>query len=142
MAERLVKEAAKLYMDIRTGTAQENIKQLQLRSDSLLFLLNNKSYSTAASQPLDVNPGLKTAIVPVEIGTRDKTVLATLYAEVVKNLEASKLLLSQQTPVIQVLDKPGYLLKDKKMGSILFGVIGAFVGFLFCIIILFLKLML
>ena len=114
MSERLVDEARKLYLDIRIGTAQENIQQLQQRSDTLLLLLNNKSYSTAASQPLDVNPGIKSAIVPVEIATRDKTVLATLYAEVTKNLEASKLLLSQQTPVIQLLDRPGYLLEDNK----------------------------
>src|SRR5690348_11146400 len=82
MAERLVDAASKLYLDIRTGTAKENIAQLQRRSDSLLILLNSKSYTAAASQPLDINPGIKTAIVPVEIATRDKTVLATLYAEV------------------------------------------------------------
>jgi hypothetical protein len=114
MTERLVDEASKMYLNIRVGTAQENIKQLQKRSDSLLILLNSKSYAAASSQPLDVNPGIKTAIVPLEIASRDKTVLATLYAEVTKNLEASKLLLSQQTPVIQLLDHPGYLLEDNK----------------------------
>lgn len=116
MSERLVLEAGNLYLDIRTGTAKENIAQLQRRSDSLLILLNSKSYRAAASQPLDINPGIKTATVPVEIATRDKTVLATLYAEVTKNLEASKLLLSQQTPVIQLLDQPAYLLDDHKKG--------------------------
>ena len=77
-------------------------------------MLNNKSYRVAASQLLDINPGIRTAAVPVEIASRDKTVLTTLYAEVVKNLEASKLLLSQQTPVIQVLDRPSYLLDGHK----------------------------
>jgi hypothetical protein len=126
MAERLVAEAGNLYMDIRTGTAKENIAQLQRRSDSLLILLNSKSYSAAASQPLDINPGIKTAIVPVEIATRDKTVLATLYAEVTKNLEASKLLLSQQTPVIQLLDQPSYLLDDHKKSWLFLAFVGAF----------------
>ena len=116
LAERLVAEASKLYLDIKVGTAQQNIASLQQRSDSLLLLLNYKSYATAANQPLDVNPGIRTAIVPTEIANRDKTVLATLYAEVTKNLEASKLLLSQQTPVIQTLDKPGELLDDHKKG--------------------------
>lgn len=116
MTERLIEEAGKLYLDIRTGTAQENIRQLQRRSDSLLLLLNNKSYSAAASQLLDINPGIRSAIVPTEIAIRDKTVLATLYAEVTKNLEISKLLLSQQTPVIQLLDRPEYLLDDNKKG--------------------------
>jgi hypothetical protein len=112
MTERLVDAASKLYLDLRIGTAEINIRQLQRRSDSLLMLLNNKSYAAAASQPLDINPGIKTAAVPVEIAMRDKTVLGTLYAEVTKNLEASKMLLSQQTPVIELLDKPEHLLKD------------------------------
>jgi len=116
MTERLVEEASKLYLDVRVGSAQENISNMQRRSDSLLYLLNNKSYRAAASQPLDLNPGIRTAIVPTEIANRDKAVLATLYAEVTKNLEASKLLLSQQTPIIQLLDRPGYLLHDNKKG--------------------------
>ena len=114
MTERLVDAASKLYLDLRIGNAQSNIRQLQRRSDSLLMLLNNKSYSAAASQPLDINPGIKTAAVPVEIAMRDKTVLGTLYAEVTKNLEASKMLLSQETPVIELLDRPESLLKDMR----------------------------
>lgn len=132
MSERLVNAAANLYMDVRTGTAQENIRELQRRSDSLLYLLNIKSYSTAASQPLDVNPGVRTATVATEIGLRDKTVLATVYGEVTKNLEASKLLLSQQTPIIQLLDRPGYLLEDKRMGLLFLSVVFSFVAGLIC----------
>lgn len=133
MTERLVEEAGKLYMDIRIGTAQENIRQLQRRSDSLLVLLNNKSFSAAAIQPLDINPGIRTAAVPVEIASRDKTVLATLYAEVTKNLEVSRLLLSQQTPVIQLLDKPGLLMDDNKKGIIYFIVVFSFVAGMICL---------
>lgn len=112
----LVEEAVKLYNSIKTGTAEANIHQLQRRADSLLFLLNRKSFVAAASQPLDINPALHTAIVPSEIANRDKTVLTTLYAEVTKNLEASKLLLSQETPIIQVLDRPQFLLDANKKG--------------------------
>lgn len=128
MSERLVKEAAKLYLDIKVGTAEANIAQLQHRSDSLLILLNRKSFAVAASQLLDVNPAARTAIVPTEIANRDKTVLATLYAEVTKNLETSKVLLSQQTPVIQILDSPGYLLENKKKGRLFLMVVVSFVA--------------
>lgn len=119
MTESLVDEASKLYLNIKVGRAETNIKDLERRSDSLLYLLNRKSYTAAASQPLDINPAIKTATVPVEIASRDKTVLATLYAEVTKNLEASKLMLAQQTPVIQVLDSPGLTLKNQKKGIII-----------------------
>lgn len=125
MTERIVDAASKLYFDIKTGNAQANIAQMQRRSDSLLSLLNRKSFTAAATQPLDINPGIKTAIVPVEIATRDKAVLATLYAEVTKNLEASKLLFAQQAPVIQLLDRPSALLDDHKKGLAFLLIIGA-----------------
>ncbi|TXJ24989.1 MAG: hypothetical protein E6Q24_15715 [Chitinophagaceae bacterium] len=120
MSERLVSEAAQLYLDVKIGTAEMNIRQLQARADSILILLNRKSFSVAATQPIDVNPGLRSQIVPTEIATRDKTVLSTLYAEVVKNLEASKLIMSQQAPVIQVIDSPSQLLEDQKKGKTIF----------------------
>ena len=77
---------------------------------------------------------MRAAIVPSEIANRDKTVIATLYAEVTKNLEISRELLSQQTPVIQVLDQPGELLPDNRKGLaflvIIFSIVAAmlFVG--------------
>jgi len=128
MAEGLVDEAARLYLDIKTGTAEANIASLQHRSDSLLALLNRKSFTAAATQQIDPNPALRTAIVPTEIATRDKTVLATLYAEVTKNLEASKLILSQQTPVIQLLDRPPYLLDNNKKGILFLTVVFGFIA--------------
>lgn len=116
LAERLVEEASSLYLNIKVGMAETNIAQMKYRSDSLLVLLNRKSFTAASSQPIDVNPALRSAVVPAEIATRDKTVLATLYTEVTKNLEASKMILSQQTPVIQLLDRPSFLLNDNKKG--------------------------
>lgn len=139
MAERLVEEASKLYLNIKTGTAQSNINQMQRRSDSLLALLNRKSYTAAVSQPLDFNPGIKTLNVPVEIANRDKTVIATLYTEVTKNLEVSKLLLSQQTPVIQLLDGPGSYLKDSKKGIVYLIIVFAFVSSIICITLISIK---
>lgn len=128
MSEGLVNEAANLYLAIKTGTSEANIASLQRRSDSLLLLLNRKSFAAAATQQNDLNPALRTEVVPTEIANRDKTVLATLYAEVTKNLEASKLLLSQQTPVIQLLDTPSVLLDDNKKGILFFTVIFGFIG--------------
>ncbi|WP_132051638.1 GumC domain-containing protein [Pseudocnuella soli] len=130
VTQRLVEEASKLFLEVKTGTAEANIRELQRRADSLLLLLNRKSFTAAASQTLDINPGLRTATVPTEIATRDKTVIATLYSEVVKNLEASKLILSQQTPVIQMLDMPGLTLKDTRKGLSFILVVGAMVGLL------------
>ncbi|MBL7768572.1 MAG: hypothetical protein JNK20_06345 [Flavipsychrobacter sp.] len=137
--ERIIRSSAELYYTIKTGITEANIQKLQRKSDSLLSLLNNKSFVAAGVAPLDANPGLKTTLVPTEIANRDKTVIATLYAEVTKNLETSKVLLSQQSPVIQILDRPGESLFDnkKKISTLL--IIGILVGFVFGATLIFLK---
>jgi len=118
MTERLVDEASSMYLEIKVGTEQKNIMTLQRRSDSLLSLLNRKTYTAAAVQQIDLNPGIRTANVQTELAGRDKMIIATLYSEITKNLETSKLLLSQQTPIIQILDRPGLALSDNKKSLI------------------------
>jgi uncharacterized protein involved in exopolysaccharide biosynthesis len=143
LVERLVDAASKLYLDVKTNNAQANIADLQRRSDSLLILLNRKSYSVATSQPLDFNPGIRSAIVPSEIATRDKAVLAALYGEVAKSLEMSKLMLAQQSPVIQILDRPSILLNDNKRGLtfliLAFSFVAGFLGLVFLGLLYFLS---
>lgn len=125
---RMVQEAKNLYLDIKTSTAQANINRLQRKADSLLAILDGKSYAVASTQLLDVNPGMKAAIVPTEIASRNKTVIATLYGEVAKNLEASKMIFAQQAPVIQDIDYPTISLPDNKVeiqvSTLIFSAIG------------------
>ena len=58
-----------------------------------------------------------------------------MYLEIIKNLELSKLTLLNQTPIINIIDKPILPLKQDKRSkskfAILFGFIGGFltVGF-------------
>ena len=127
LTERVVEASKKLYIDLKSGTAQANVNRLQRRADSILALLNNKSYQTASSQILNPNLAMREALVPTEISTRDKTVLGTLYAEVVKNLETSKILLSQQTPVIQIIDNPEFPLVNDKKGRMISVITGMFI---------------
>lgn len=117
MSQRIVEEAKLLYIDIRVGNALSSISRLQAKADSLEALLNRRTYSAASSQVIDANPGINATRVPVEIATREKTVAATLYAEIVKNLEASRMMLAQQTPVIQIIDYPDMTAKDNLTGQ-------------------------
>ncbi|HAK12754.1 MAG TPA: hypothetical protein DCO78_12995, partial [Chitinophagaceae bacterium] len=61
---------------------------------------------------LDANIAFKTAAVPGELTQRQKTLAYALYTEVTKNLEASRMSLAAQTPVINLLDTPKYPLED------------------------------
>ena len=98
----------------------QNVVKLQNKADSLVAVLNNRTYDVASSQQqlVDINPALRTAPIVAEINSRDKTITATLYAEVVKNLELSRTLLSQETPVIEVVDQSSLPLDREEIGKI------------------------
>ena len=116
MAERITQETKNLYVNIKTSTTQKNIERLQQKADSLLILLNGKSYETAEIQVLNANPAMKTVNVPSKLASRNESIIGTLYTEVVKNLEMAKTNLMLQTPVIQILDEPTLPLENTKFG--------------------------
>ena len=84
---------------------------------------------------LDINPAYPTANVGIELKQRDKMVLQTIYAEIVKNLEISRTMLIQETPTFQVVDEPELPLKKNSTGyliSIIYGgLIAGILGMLY-----------
>jgi hypothetical protein len=141
LVERVIDDAKAMYVQLKTNNSSINVRRLEKKADSLLRLLNVKSYQTAGSVVIDVNPGLKTLSVPTELNQRDKVVLQTLYGEVVKNLEISRIALMQQTPVIEVLDEPTFPLTDKSKKLPFYIVISFVLGALLSVGVLLLRLM-
>jgi hypothetical protein len=136
--ERLVQKGTERYVQSKIKIKAANVALLQKRADSLGALLNRNTYTAAAAQQVlvDVNPALRTAPVAAEISTREKMMIATIFGEVVKNLELAKFTLQQETPVIQVVDRSYLPLKKEKesklKGLLLGGILAGFltVGFL------------
>lgn len=135
--ERLVKEATEFYVATKTQRSKINVSKLQEKADSIEKLLNTKTYSLAASQDMNLNPARNMAAVNTELVTRDKVLLQTMYIEVVKNLELSKIAMNQETPVIQVIDTPILPLEDEKISKLKGLIIGGFLGgfLILCILI-------
>jgi hypothetical protein len=129
-AERLLKETTTYYVNVKTSTAAANVKRLQARGDSLLRVLNAKSYNAASFQILDPNVAYKSMSVPAEVSSRDKSIVFSIYAEVTKNLEMSRIALVSQTPVIQLLDVPKYPLMDDRKSYLFLAFAGLFAGLL------------
>lgn len=127
--DELVAIAVKRYIDLKTTRQQKTVDKLQARADSIGNLLSKKTAASASLQTssatMDVNPLYKTnTIVATELTTRDKAMLATVYAEVVKNLELAKFTLSQETPVIQIVDTISLPLKASKKGELKLFILG------------------
>jgi hypothetical protein len=129
-AERLLKETTTYYVNVKTSSALANVKRLQARGDSLLRVLNAKSYTAASFQILDPNVAFKSMSVPAEVSSRDKSIVFSIYAEVTKNLEMSRIALVSQTPVIQLLDVPKYPLMDDRKSYAFLGIAGLLAGLL------------
>jgi hypothetical protein len=127
-AERLLKETTTYYVNVKTSSALANVQRLQARGDSLLRVLNAKSYNAASFQILDPNVAFKSMSVPAEVSSRDKSIVFSIYAEVTKNLEMSRIALVSQTPVIQLLDAPKYPLMDDRKSYLFLGLVGFIAG--------------
>jgi hypothetical protein len=109
----IIKIATDFYVDAKVGRLKNNIERLEKRTDSISSLLNQQTYSATedARLLLNVNPADINAPVYSEISQRDKMVLTTIYAELMKNLEVSKAALIQETPTVQIVDQTGFPLE-------------------------------
>ena len=137
--ERLLEEVKKLYFKIKTSNIQDNIDKLQYKADSLELILSEKSIQTANSQVINVNPALRKVAVPGELNQKNLTIAMTIYGEVIKNLELSKMTQAQQTPIFQILDMPKYPLLNSKTRFKNMIVIGVALGFVISLLIAFIK---
>jgi hypothetical protein len=113
ISQRIIKIATDFYVDAKVGRLKNNINRLEKRTDSISNLLNQQTYSATedARLLLNVNPADINAPVYSEISQRDKMVLTTIYAELMKNLEVSKAALIQETPTVQIVDQTGFPLE-------------------------------
>jgi hypothetical protein len=128
-------------VESKTKTKSLNVAKLQRKSDSLAALLNDKTYSAAASQQnlVDVNPAIRKATINAEISSREKAMVLTIFSEVVKNLEISKTMLNQETPIIQVVDQSSFPLEKERVGKLRSLILGSFLAGFVVVLFLLLK---
>ncbi|QJB34117.1 lipopolysaccharide biosynthesis protein [Chitinophaga oryzae] len=134
--ETLVREATRFYIETKTKRSTTSVDRLQAQADSMEVLLNRKTYETARVQDINQNPARQVANVKSELVMRDKVVLQTMYAEVVKNLEISKIAMAQDMPVIQIVDKPILPLDKRKFGKLKGIALGGILGGMLCVLVL------
>ena len=106
--EILTNEVSQFYIETKTKKASQNVKILQHQADSVRSELNNAISGVANS--IDVNPNAnpnRTILrTPSQHKQVDVQVNTAILAELVKNLEVSKVSLRNETPLIQIIDTP------------------------------------
>ena len=127
--ERIIEAAKYFYLNINNTNSQQVLIGLQQKADSLQKLLYQKSFQSVGL--FNSNNGLKAYTANEEISQKDKTVAFTLYAEVIKNIEITKMAQAQQTPIFQIVETPRYPLANKKFTILELILIGSLIGFIF-----------
>ena len=126
--EVLIDEMSKMYITYQTKQANNTLDFLQDRADSVFAQLEQSELEFAKIK--DFNQRIIKAsgrLKELQL-MRDVEVLNTMYLELIKNLEISKMTLLNQTPIIQIIDRPILPLETNELSKSLFGILGGFLG--------------
>jgi len=126
--EILINEMSKMYISHKTAQANNTLDFLQNRSDSVFAELELAEKDFARIK--DINQRIVKAsgrLKELQLMRRVE-VLNAMYLEIVKNLELSKITLLNQTPIINIIDKPVLPLEEEKTSKTLAGLLGGFLG--------------
>jgi hypothetical protein len=137
--EQLVVNGIQYYVDYRSKKTRENVQILQRQTDSVRGILTGNIISVAASSDLNVNPIKQIVRAGVQRKQVDVQANSALYAELVKNLELSKITLRKETPLVQIIDVPVLPLDKKKPGRAMTGILFATIGGILCVSYLVVK---
>ncbi len=128
--QTLVQNVNDFYVHTQISKTYQSVKVLQHQADSVRTILNNSLGTVAATSDAipNANPVLHTLQVPLQKKQIDVQANSAIYAEIVKNLEVSKISLRQETPLIQLIDEPILPLETDKTGKIKSALIGLMAG--------------
>ena len=139
--EALIEQMSEMYVSHQTAQTNNTLSFLKNRADSVFMELEIAEEEFAKVK--DINQRIVKAsgrLKELQLMRRVE-VLNTMYLEIVKNLELSKLTLLNQTPIIQIIDKPILPLEQEFKSKTVLGLLGVFLGgFLSFIFFIFRKL--
>ena len=141
--EKLMTETYAFYSETRTAQSRANINMMQAKADSVRRLYESSLYRSAGIPQVNINPALQMAAVPKIKQDNNAQLYATVYAEILKNLETLKLDLARETPLVQMIDIPRFPLDKVRLGKakamVTGGVLGGMLIVFFLLVRLFLK---
>lgn len=136
--EVLIKNVSDFYIQTKTKKAYQNVAILQRQTDSVRRALNAAISGVASSIDANPNPNMSLQILKVPSQRRQIDVQANtaILNELVKNLELAKMSLLQETPLIQVIDRPILPLEKVRFGKLKGLILGGLIAVFLTIIIL------
>jgi len=143
--KKLVETVNNFYVQTKTKKSAMDVQVLMHQADSVKSILNSaiSGAASAIDASPDANPLLPSLRVPSQKKQVDIQASTTVYAEIVKNLEISRISLRQDIPLIQIIDQPVLPLDNDhvhKVKGMVFGFILA--GFITMVVLVLKRLLL
>lgn len=131
--DQIVKNVNDFYIQTKTKKSLENLAILQNQTDSVRLVMTKSIYGAAAV--VDATPNMNPSrqiqrTAPMQRLQFSAETNKAVLAELVKNLEMSKIALRKETPLIQIIDEPILPLKSTKSNFLLFAFSGALLSML------------
>lgn len=132
--ETLVGRVNDFYIETKTKRSAEYIAILEAKVDSVRDVMSRAIYS--AARVSDVTPNLNPTRQVQRVGPAQEAQFSAetnkaMLAQLLQNLEITKMSLLQEQPLIQLVDQPVYPLPVNQLGKVKGVVIGGFLaGFL------------
>ena len=134
--ENLVSIVNDFYFKTKTQKSGKNLEILQRQRDSVKKVLDTSILELANEDQRVPNPNplAKTNLVPYQKALIEVQSNGAIYQQVVTQLELAKVTHRNNTPLIQIIDKPTLPLKNSKLKFFECLIYGLFLGFLLSLI--------
>lgn len=127
-AEQLAQNAIAYYTEYKLRKSRQNVAILERQTDSVRRILYGNIGEVAAINDLNVNPIRQSTRAGSQRKQVEVQASGALYAELLKNLELSRLALRKETPLIQIVDTPILPLEIEGLGRLRTGLIAAVIA--------------
>jgi len=134
--ENLVSIVNDFYFKTKTQKTGENLKILERQADSVKKVLD-KSILFLAEKDQSIpnpNPLTKVSLVPYQKALVDVQANGAIYQQIVTQLELAKVTYRNNTPLIQIIDKPVLPLENSRLKLFECFVYGIFGGLFFSVL--------
>ena len=118
--EAIVKEVSDFYVLARSKKANIDMTILERQTDSIRCELNSSitGVALANDNTFGLNPALDLRKVPTALRQVDVQTNTVILTSLVQQFEMAKIILRNETPLIQIIDRPILPLKKEKFGII------------------------
>jgi hypothetical protein len=108
IAKYMLDQTSNYFIDTKTKVAATTVRLLKHEADSLGGVIGGTFTSNAATldRTFNLNPSISVQRSGLMFNQAKATAMATAYAEVMRNLEASKINLQKETPLYRIIDQP------------------------------------